>query len=262
MTKRSPKQARKTLAILLTLLTCALLAAAPASAQLYSVPVAVVETAGSDFLYLPVVINVSIEWMIDQGFITRSDALDTRVESASGEYQEHSVADNKLLLFMPHLSADTQINRDFTAGNSALPYYNIIVGYNGSINVTDAAALEMGTSFNWTIRAFVDTRTGPDKNLIYKEDAFRLYVNAEGSIRAAILNAGGSENLTIDAAGLGATLYTVNVASNGSLYSMYVDGILEDSTSLGASTVPDNANMWYLAQGNSMPYIEYIKLEV
>jgi hypothetical protein len=254
-------RAYRALAIPLAVVLIVLSAAVPAYAYLYSVPIGVLETDGSEHENLCVTVEMPVEWMIEQGFITRSDALDTRVETLSGVQQEHSVADDRILLFLPSLEAYTQINRLFTAGNTALPSLNIMIGHSGHVTAADASALELGAQFTWTIRAFVDVAAGSNKNLVYKEDAFRIYVNAAGSIRAAILDTGDVEDLAVTATGLTSELFTIVVDSDGTDFSITVDGQEKDTTSLGANSVPDNANTWYFFQNNSTPYIEYLKLE-
>lgn len=251
-------------ALVFSLATIILLAAPVLAVVSYRAPYTI---TGSDSGYsmLPVIGLADNQWMADNGFMS-SSALDTRIETLGGLEKPHLVTDEKTLTAVP-LAALSQVNLYFTTGNSDLSAMDVIVGYGGYITVADHADLDMEDSFLWDIKGWVNTDAGATKNLVYREDSFRIYISAEDSIRAAILSAGDVEDLAVTATGITSGVRRVVVETDGVDFTISVydadDILIDDATTpLGANSVPDSGNSYVLMQTNCMAYAEYIKLSV
>jgi len=154
-------------------------------------------TETSDYAPLAFVIDMNNESLAELGYITET-GLDTRVTYASSELK-HMVASDKLAFVSPEVKGGVDYDYRYTMGNEALDSFSIIPGYNGYVTVADAADLELGDSFEVEIKGWVDTASGTDKNLIFKDGAFKIYISTTGSITADV-NAGAK---TITATGVG-----------------------------------------------------------
>ena len=169
--------------VILLSLVAAMLLASPVLAYLYRAPLTIAESSSNAYDMLPVMVTANNDWMAANGFM-QADALDTRVETLSGLQKPHMVATDRTLTAIP-VPADSQTNLYFSTGNTDLASLDIITGHNGYITVADDAALELGDTFEIEQKGWVDTSAGSSKNLVYKESAFRTYVNGEGNITSA-----------------------------------------------------------------------------
>lgn len=226
-------------------------------AAAYSAPYTITETNSNAYTMLGVSVSVGNQWLADNGFM-EADALDTRIETLSGLEQPHMVADDRTLTAVV-VPADSQTNLYFTTGNTDLTAMDIITGYDGYITVADDAALELGDGFEVEIKGYIDTTAGSNKNLVFKNAAFKIYISAEGSIKAEIT--GGT---SVTATGVASGEHTVLVKTDGIDLEIYVDdmGTPKDTSALGGVGVPDNSNDWKLLDNNVMPYVEYVKFKV
>lgn len=158
------------------------LVAAPVLAQSYIAEIALEETAGTGYTMLPVVVPLDTVNLIAENYLTAM-GLDSRV--TNGSTYAHMLADDKLLFGFP-LPASSSNPLEFSAGNTALSAFDILVGRDGYITVTDAAPLEPGNNFEFEIDGYVDTAAGANKYLIYKQYAFTTYISGATDIRATL----------------------------------------------------------------------------
>ena len=170
--------------ITLLFLVAILLMATPVLAYLYQAPITITETNGTAYNMLPWMVRVNNQFMADNGFM-EADALDTRVQTLSGLNKPHLVTPIRTLSSTA-VPADSQTNLYFVTGESDLASLDIIAGYDGYIRILDAAAIELGNDFEIEQEGYIDTSVGADKNLIYKEDAFRTYVSAAEEISSVV----------------------------------------------------------------------------
>jgi hypothetical protein len=165
-------------------------------------------------------------------------------------------------LFVSPVVANTQSVFSYTTGNSDLTSFPVIVGYNGYVTVADAAALELGNNFKVEFQGYINTDNGSDKNMVFKDGAFKVWVSAANEISASIYN-GGWTATVVTATGVSSGVCLVGVTANVTALGLYINGSLKDTESLGGTiSVPDTANNWILMQNNSMPYLEYLKIWV
>jgi hypothetical protein len=114
------------------------------------------------------------------------DGLDTRVKE-SGVEIPHLLADDKIL-FATSLTASSMKTLEFSSGNSDLVTMPMVFGPGGYFTVADSPNLEMDDKFTLSQTLYVDTSASAvGTNITYKKDAFRLYVDAVGSVNATIL---------------------------------------------------------------------------
>ena len=138
------------------------------------------------------------QWMADNGFMN-STANDTRIETLGGLEKPHMITDNATFTAIP-VPANSQTNLYFTTGNSEQDFY-IIPGYGGYVTVADNTTLELGDNFTVTQSGWVPTDNGTDKNLIYKDLAFKTAVSriTDEEIFSTIIG-GDTDNLDFVAA--------------------------------------------------------------
>lgn len=163
----------RALCITLLVMFALFVATSPVLAYLYRATFTVAESNGTDYTALPVTCSEDVEWLVDNGFITTSTALDTRVETFGGTEQIHMMAEDRIMAFVPSLDGNSQLNWYLTTGNSALSSFPVIVGDGGYVTISDAAALELEDDFKIEFDGYLDMAS--DEDLIEKEDAFRLY---------------------------------------------------------------------------------------
>jgi len=214
--------------------------AVPAYAAYSSyIPISVTESDSTARTYLPVVASVNNSYLASNGYID-SDGLDTRV-TWGGSSIQHMVADDKLLFVLPSLDADETATVNYELDHdSPLDDMPVILGYGGSVNMTDDPALELSDNFTLEWSGWVDTANGTDKNLIDKQDAFSTYVSGTGNITAVIRDAT-STYLLPNADGD----YTNIPYPGGSHYSLVDDsvGTPDDATTHVYTDLDDSAEV-------------------
>lgn len=247
----------KLLTIILAISIIALPLVVLADSWKYYTEITIQDTGGSDRAGIPVIIDtVKGQNLIDASYVN-SDATDTRVKEGATEIK-YCIASDETLLYTQSLAAEQKRDYRLYMGYSPIiDSFAIIVGQDGYITIPDDSSIEFGNQFDLELKGYVDTSES-DKNLVYKEDAFRLYISAENKITAAILGAGG---VSIDATGVESGVHVVRAKADTVDLKLIIDGN-EHSIALSGASVVDNANDWQVMQDNVMPYMEYLKLEV
>lgn len=180
---------RRMIALVSLIIVASVLLALPVLAYSYRAQVAVSENTSTDYGMLAVMWDSNNGWMVANGFMS-STALDTRVQTLGGLNKPHMVTENKTLTAIV-VSGDSQSNLYFVTGESDLSAMDIIVGYTtnssaGYISVVDEDSIELSDNFTIEQRGWVNTDNGSDKNLVYKESAFKTYVSGTGNITSEI----------------------------------------------------------------------------
>ncbi len=170
--------------ILLSLVALLLASMPVLAAVAYRAAYTIVESDGNAYDMLATFEGVDNQWMADNGFM-QPNALDTRIETLGGLQRPHMVAQNKTLTATA-VPANSQTNLYFTTANADLPSMDIIEGNDGFVTIPDDATLELGSNFEIEQSGYVDTDAGSDKNLVYKDTAYRTYISAEDEITSAI----------------------------------------------------------------------------
>jgi len=218
----------------------------------YSMEVAVEDIDGSVRTYFPVLVHVPNSTLVTLGYLGAT-GLDSRVKEDAVD-TNYSLTSTRLGFVVTDLAAyQRQGVNYFTGYSPENSDYDIIVGQDGYITVSDAATLELTDTFDIEFRGYIDTTSGADKDVIYKQEAFRIYIQAAGVIRVAILEAADVETVYAEATSVGSGEHTVRCT-------IYVDGNLEDTTALGGASVPGNANDYLIIRNDVMAWMEYLKI--
>jgi len=149
----------------------------------FSAPLTIIESSGNSYDMLATWVGAPITWLANNGYI-QPDGLDTRVQTAGGVNRPHLLTTEKILTANA-IGANSQTNLSFTTGNTDLEM-PIITGYNGYFSKTDDLDMELGDDFEIETKGYVDTSAGADKNIVYKEDAFRTYIDGATNITSEI----------------------------------------------------------------------------
>ena len=192
---RNLKQKILVVLAVFSLLILPLATTALADSWKYRTSIAVQDTSGSDRAGVPVIINIPGQNLVDAGYVN-SNATDTRIKEGTAEH-DYLITNQKTVLFIPSLAANQIRAYNLHMGYSpTISQFGIIAGTGGYVTVSDDAALELGVNFEVEQSGWIDTTSGSNKNLVYKEDAFRTYVSADNEITSAI--AGGvSSSVTL-----------------------------------------------------------------
>lgn len=162
--------------ILLMLLNSSVLA------YTYSTTITVQETNGTAYTPMTLIADIDNDMLATNNFI-EADGLDTRVLYSDSEVA-HMVVDDSTIFFAYSIFGDSTNNFDYTWGNSDLTSMAIVPGYEGYFTILDAAALEPTNNFDLEVSGYFTT-TETD-NIIYKQDAFELFVRESGTVTALI----------------------------------------------------------------------------
>jgi len=204
------------LGILLTVLV-----AVPVLAAYYAY-LTVEESNGNAYDELPVICSRNITQLVDYGVITAS-GLDTRVLTGSGTPLPHMLANDKIL-FTTDLGAHDERTLVFYCGATSLSSFPIVVGYNGSFETPDDPDLELGYVMELLISGYFNAEAADvGHNILYKEDAFRVWISAADTIRVAALNATGDEQWEMHWNGFTTGEHIVYILANGIAAYLYVD---------------------------------------
>ncbi len=166
-------------------LVAVLLFSSAVLAYLYRAPLAIIESAGTSYSMFPAIVDSGNLWMSNNGFMG-TDAMDTRVQTLGGLNKPHMVVVDKTLTAVP-VPANSQTNLYFATGETNLTSMDIIAGHDGYVIISDSPTLELGSDFVVEQNGYVDTSYAANKYLIHKPFAFATYIQADNTIRSAIL---------------------------------------------------------------------------
>jgi len=225
----------------------------------YYIPVTVYNNSTATYSYLPVLATINNSQLHSLGYID-ADGLDTRLLEDVTD-RVFMVDSGRLGFVIPSLLEDQDRTYNYrlneSPGQTAFP---VIVGVGGNVTISDDADLELGGNFTILQRGYIDTSAGSSKNLVYKEDAFRLYVSAAGNITADIWS-GGDWSINVTATDVYTGLHTINVTTMNSDYlKISVDDVEKDSIARGGVAVADNGNYWVLMENEVLVWMEYLKV--
>lgn len=188
------------------------------------------ESAGNSYDELAIVCPANITRLLEGDFIT-STGLDTRVLTGSGEPLPHMIANDKVL-FVSDLAAYEDKTLIFYLGATSLSSFPIVVGYNGSFETPDDSDLELGYVMELLVSGYFDAAAGSDKNILYKEDAFRMWISAANTLKVATYNSTGDEQWEMHYSNFTTEEHTVYICCDFIYTKLYVDGVLRDSEAL------------------------------
>lgn len=258
MIKKIIRKVRDLLPVSLIFLVMVALSYPVYAAYDYYIPIRIFDNTATPVANIPILISINNSSLNTGGYI-QANALDTDVqETGSGPY---SVATSRLGVFVSSLAAyQTKTYNYLLTFTPAQTDYDLITGYDGNITRADAGAagMELGDNFAVEIKGWVDTDAGSDKNLIYKKNAFKIYISGGTDITADI--DGGAKTAT--ASGIASGEHTIRVVADGTDMKIFVDTVEEGTVALAGTSAPDNGDDWAFGENNALPYVEYIKIWV
>ena len=170
-----------------------LLIVVPALAAYYAY-IHVEETDGNSYDNLPLICSTNVTQLVRYGFVT-STGLTSRVLTGSGyALPQHMLADDKIL-FVTDLGAyEDKTLIFYPKGATSLSSFPIIVGYGGSITTEDDPDLELSYVIQLLISGYFNADAEDvGKNILYKEDAFRVWISGANKLEVSGLESGGGE---------------------------------------------------------------------
>ena len=240
--------------------------AALADTWIHYTEITVEDTSGTDRTGVPVLISISGQNLLDAGNINATGTNTRMLESTTA--RDYLMATTRTALLIPNLvSLQERTYKLYTGYSPLATEFGLIIGSDNTttagVLVADAPVLELSDGFDIEIKGWVNTSmTGVPKRLMYKQNAWMIYVQAASTIRAAILGGGDAEVLVATTpATVTSGEHTIRVTADGVNLKIYIDAVEEASTALAGNTVPDNGNSWYFMQNDCLPYVEYITIE-
>jgi hypothetical protein len=216
--------------------------AVPVLAAYYTY-ITVVESGGNSYEELPIVVSRNTTQLAQYGLMS-STGLDSRVLTGDGYPLPHMLADNKVL-FVSDLAAHETKTLVFYLGATSLSSFPIIVGYNGSFETPDDPDLELGYVMELLISGYFNAEASDvGHNILYKENAFRVWISATHTLKVAALNSTGDEQWSLQYSSFTTEEHTVYILANGLGCSLYVDDFVipKDTTNLYDSTYYEISN--------------------
>ncbi len=147
----------------------------------------VAQNSGTATTNVSTVCSINTQALIDGNYIDE-DALNTALQTSAGSDVPYmpGVGTNPWVFFISSIEASEQKSYLFYAGGPAMQTGFYYFPASGGMATTDSASLELGNNFEIEQQGYVDTSSGSDKNLVWKEDAFKLYISDTSDITASI----------------------------------------------------------------------------
>lgn len=236
----------------------------PVLADTYSgyIPISITEYGGTDRDDgVPVLVDLSVQGLVDLGYLGYLDSgRDTRMREV--DYgRPYTLESSRVGLVVYSLAGYQSAAFRLYTGYSPANDFDLVVGFNGYVTVPYSADLELGDAFEIDLRGFIDTSMDTGKNLIIKDEAFKIYISAEGSITASIYNTNWTTTF-VTAVNVGSGIHRVVVAGDGADISISIDGATEGDwyKSDTLVSVPEIENPYLLMQNSSLISLEYLKV--
>jgi hypothetical protein len=173
-------------AIALSILLLVFVSSLALAAWGFAFPISVVDTGGTGRTYVPVLTGVTGSSLVSTGYMTAT-GTDTNMQIGSTSVP-YMLSSTQIATVVPTLGTGSQATLNLYTGYTPVQTaFSIIVGEDGYITVSDVADLELGDDFEIEFDGYVDTSSGSDKDLVYKQGAFQVYVSDDEELTASIL---------------------------------------------------------------------------
>ncbi len=161
------------------LLTPLVALASTVSGATYSGVIVISNNSTSAASNVATIMTLSSADMLSQGWIDASFS-NVAIQNSSGADVPFMPSINATIpwaLWVPSMGANSFSNYILYTGGSDMGSIKYYFPGTGGMTITDNGSLELRDNFTVVVSGFVDTDNGSNKNLAYKEDAFRLYVS-------------------------------------------------------------------------------------
>lgn len=220
--------------------------------------------AGTATTNVAAVCDINTQALIDGKYVT-ADLKNTAVQGPGDIDVPYmpGVGTNPWVYFVSDIGASEQKCYSFYAGGTVTQNTFAYFPASGGMTVADDDSIELGNNFEVEFQGFVDTSAGTNKDLVFKDLAFRVWVNGEGEISASIYKDGGWTACVVTATNILSNVHFIEVTADVQDLKLYINGNLKDTEVLGGTiSVPDNTNGWSFATNGSMLYLEFLKIWV
>jgi len=208
-------------------------------------------------------ININTQALIDGSFAD-ADLLNTAVQIAGTDVPYMpGVGTNPWIIYSGTIAPYEHKAYSLYTGGPAMQTTIAYFPDTGGMTVAYSPSLELGDNFEVELQGHVDTAAGADKNLVFKDLAFKIWVSAEKEISASIYKDGGWTACVVTATNIPSEVHFIEVIADIQNLYLYIDGNLKDTEVLGGTiSVPENENGWAFATNGSMIYVEFLKIWV
>ena len=197
-------------------------------------------------------LNVSVNCVINSSGLINAHYANSALNNTAIQYAGADIAympapgsTDDWMIFIPSIGADTVQNDTlFTGGlqgmEAKIRYFPGVAG----MTVDDDASLEFSTvTFEVKLAGFFDASVSD--NMSMKSGAFSIISDGSGSINATTYSAASQKSVVASSIATGE--HAFRILNNNSVFAIYVDDILEDSTpidtvQLAANQIATNAN--------------------
>jgi len=215
----------------------------------------------TDTVNVSVPVTISTANLISNYYID-SDCANTSIQinGVDTAFMPARTGQTDWILWAPTVTAGTQVANLYTGGPDMTSKLRYFPG-TGGMATADSDDLELLDSFTIEQRGFVDTSMAASKYLVYKQNAFKTYVSATGTITSQV-DASFAGGLTVyfrshaDATSSGGTLQVRVVLYNGSTYQYSawqdVNTVTWTTYNKAFAVNPWTTNPWTLFEINSL----------
>lgn len=146
----------------------------------FTATISVTETSSNSYDMIGATLAHDVDYLADNGYIDTT-GRDVRIT----QERKFMLSDDRIIFALP-VVADATRGALLSTGQ-ALQDYQIVPGYGGYITITDAAALELGNIFKFAFTdTWINTDTGTEKYLLWKDRACKLYIDEDGEVVCSI----------------------------------------------------------------------------
>lgn len=219
--------------------------------------------SGTTTTNVATVVPINTQALIDGKYATsdlKNTALQT-LEETDAPYMP-GVGANPWVFFIPTISASEQRCYSFYTGGPAMQSELVYFPDTGGMTVADDDSIELGNNFEVKLQGFVDTSVGDNKNLVFKDLAFKIWVSNEKEISTSIYKSGGWTACKVTATNINSATHFIEVTGDASYLRLYIDGVPKGTPVLLNGGVPPSENGWSFATNGSMLYLEWLKIWV
>lgn len=228
------------------------------------IDITISEICGNEYEYIGVLGNLSHVSLISAGAI--NSCANNTLMVVPGMATSYWTPDQALIgVLIDSLGTyETKVVRYYLGVEDQQEDFDLVLGMGNESRVThgDLPALEGGARFGFEVSGYLDASNNtPNTYLIWKEDAFKLWIPSDGNITAQIGN-DAAPTVLASVAGVSSGRHTITVENTNvsGWLRLYLDGALMNTQADAA--MPDNANPWYFFGNNSMPSVEYITYDI
>ena len=173
-------------ALLSAFMAMLLFATVASAAWDFLFPITVVDTSNTTRNYYPVVLGFGGQTLVDAGLVA-ANGTDTNMQVGSANIS-YMMSTTNVTAVIPTLPSGglvtTNLYTGYTPAQSGFP---IITGSGGYVTVSDNVDMEIGDNFTIESVGWVDIDSGANKNLVYKQAAFKSYISGSGNITVKAL---------------------------------------------------------------------------